>query len=60
MKEITFFLFQVKGGYKVILLKMKKSNTVSPDTQMQKAMKFLKAGGKTYKVLNTTNQKSLM
>jgi hypothetical protein len=50
----------VKGGYKVILLKMKKSNTVSPDTQMQKAMKFLKAGGKTYKVLNTTNQKSIM
>jgi len=55
-----YVLFQVKAGYKVILLKMKKSNTVSPFTQMQKAMKFLKTGGKTYKVLNTTNQKSLM
>ncbi|XP_069672565.1 zinc finger protein 528-like isoform X2 [Periplaneta americana] len=50
---------EVKAGYKVILLKMKKSNTLSPDIQIEKALKFLKAGGKTYKVLNT-NQKSLI
>lgn len=43
-----------RTSYRVILLKMKKSDNVSAETQLQKALTFLETGGKTFKVITST------